>query len=50
MYNRTLVAPVLGIGFEYSAEMTYPIPEQVSAGILNLTAMVSTHQMFGCHA
>jgi FLVCR family feline leukemia virus subgroup C receptor-related protein len=28
----------LGIGFEFAAELTYPVPEGTSSGILNVTS------------
>ena len=31
------------IALEYSVEMTYPLPEGTSAGLLNLFGLVSTH-------
>lgn len=29
------------VAFEYAVEMTYPLPESISAGLLNITVQVS---------
>ena len=35
-----VIRSFLGVGYEYAAEMTYPFPESISAGLVNAMAMV----------
>ena len=35
-----VIRSFLGVGYEYAAEMTYPLPESISAGLVNAMAMV----------
>ena len=47
----------LPIGFEFAAEITYPVPEGTSTGLLNCMAqvkigalqLVTSHLFAGCH-
>ena len=35
-----VIRSFLGVGYEFAAEMTYPLPESISAGLVNAMAMV----------
>ena len=37
-----------GITFEYAVEMTYPLPESISAGLLSLFNQVSNMYYYNC--
>lgn len=36
----------LALGFEYASELTYPISEGTSSGLLNASAQVNTLRLF----
>ena len=38
--DRGCIAAYQGVSYEYAVEMTYPLPEGTSAGLINFSGMV----------
>ena len=38
--DRSCIAAYQGVSYEYAVEMTYPLPEGTSAGLINFSGMV----------